>query len=129
MQGVTRFEPFLGWLSVVRKSIGDVPDFLLSQSPKVKHLRPAADVLFDSVAASHAGRVVAVVLTGNDRDGSAGIAAIKNKGGWVIVQDPATAEAPSMPISALTTGAVDQTLQLPDIPPVLVKMLGGQGDC
>jgi two-component system chemotaxis response regulator CheB len=93
----------------------------LTQSPKVKHVRPAADVLFESVAANHAGRIAAVVLTGNDGDGTVGIAAIKAKGGTVIVQEPATADAPSMPLNALNTGGVDKTLPLWELGPALVK--------
>ena len=101
------------------------PDGLLrlSQSEKVRYVRPAADVLFESVAAHHKGRVVAVVLTGMDGDGSDGAVAVKEAGGYVIVQSPATAEAPSMPISALSTGAVDEAIPLWGIAPALVKRL------
>jgi two-component system chemotaxis response regulator CheB len=97
----------------------------LSRSAKVSHVRPAAEVLFESVATNHKGRVVAVILTGRLRDGSAGALAVKRAGGYVIVQDPATAEAPSMPVAALLTGAVDQVLRLPDIGPALVALLTG----
>jgi two-component system chemotaxis response regulator CheB len=99
----------------------------LSQSAKAKHVRPAADVLFESVASNHKGRVVALVLTGRLRDGSAGVEAVTRAGGYVIVQDPQTARAPSMPASALITGAVDQVLPLPEIGPALVKLLADGG--
>jgi two-component system, chemotaxis family, protein-glutamate methylesterase/glutaminase len=101
------------------------PDGLLrlSQSDKVRHVRPAADVLLESVAANHEGRIVAVVLTGMDGDGSDGAVAVKEAGGYVIAQSPTTARAPSMPISALSTGAVDETLPLWGIAPALVKRL------
>jgi two-component system chemotaxis response regulator CheB len=97
----------------------------LSHSAKVKYSRPAAEVLFESAATYHKERVVAVVLTGRDSDGSAGVEAIKRAGGYVIAQDPATAVAPSMPTAALLTGAVDQVLTLPDIAPALAKLLAG----
>lgn len=95
----------------------------LSQSDKVRHVRPAADVLFESVATNHTGRAVAVVLTGMGYDGSAGVVAVKEAGGHVLAQCPSTAEAPSMPLSALSTGAVDQTIPLSCIATTLVKLL------
>lgn len=101
----------------------------LSHSDKVRHVRPAADVLFKSVAANHKGRVVAVVLTGMGCDGSAGVVAVEEAGGHVIVQCPSTAEAPSMPLSALSTGAVDETIPLLSIATTLVKLLAeNEGD-
>ncbi|MGZ5434307.1 MAG: chemotaxis protein CheB, partial [Thermoanaerobaculia bacterium] len=42
------------------------------------------------------------------------------RGGWVIAQDPETAEAPTMPKAAIDAGAVDQILRLEDIAPFLV---------
>lgn len=95
----------------------------LSGSAKVNFACPAADVLFESAAANHKSRLVAVVLTGKGGDGGAGMEAIKGVGGYVIAQDPATAEASSMPVTALLTGAVDETLPLMDIGPALVRLV------
>jgi two-component system chemotaxis response regulator CheB len=87
----------------------------LSDAPKVKHVRPAADLLFQSMAANLGGRAVAVVLTGYDGDGSGGLADIRASGGWVIVQDPRTARVPGMPAAALGTGQVDHVVPLDGI--------------
>jgi len=84
----------------------------LSGAPKVKFVRPAADVLFKSMAEHLGERAVAVVLTGYDGDGSGGLANIKQNGGAVIVQDPATAKVPGMPNAALETGQVDHMVPL-----------------
>jgi len=72
----------------------------LSQSQLVHFLRPSADLLFESVAASYRQRAIAVVLTGTGTDGSTGILAIKKTGGTVIVEDEKTAEFSGMPSSA-----------------------------
>lgn len=68
------------------------------------------DALFGEIA-SHAGDMaVAVVLSGALSDGSAGVRAVKENMGLVVVQDPREAEHKSMPESALATGMADQVL-------------------
>lgn len=59
----------------------------LSQSELVHFARSSADLLFESVAASHEDRAIAVVLTGTGSDGAMEVQAIKKTGGTVIVQD------------------------------------------
>ena len=95
----------------------------LSHSEKVKFVRPAADRLFESLAASFKERAIAVVLTGTGSDGTGGVLVIKRMGGVVIVQDSATAEFPGMPLSAIATGAADWILPLDEIAPTLVKLV------
>jgi len=93
----------------------------LSTEARVLHARPSIDVLFDSAAESHAGRVVAVVLTGASRDGVIGAQRVKQRGGTVIVQDPAGAECKVMPSAAIAGVAVDRVLPLDQIAPYLVR--------
>ncbi len=64
----------------------------LSQSELVHFVRPSADLLFESVAASYKDRAIGVVLTGTGSDGSMGVQALKKMGGTVIVQDQNTSE-------------------------------------
>ena len=64
----------------------------LSHSELVHFVRPSADLLFESVAASYEERAIAVVLTGTGSDGSLGVGAIKKMGGTVIAQDQESAE-------------------------------------
>lgn len=77
--------------------------FLLSVDEPVHYARPSIDLLFESAADAYGAGVIAVILTGANADGATGAALVKKRGGLVIVQDPATAEAPAMPTAALPT--------------------------
>lgn len=97
----------------------------LSQSELVHFVRPSADLLFDSVAASYKAGAIAVVLTGTGRDGGMGVRAIDKMGGTVIAQDEATSEFYGMPSAAIRTGAVDFSLPLSEIAPALITLVIG----
>jgi two-component system chemotaxis response regulator CheB len=97
----------------------------LSSGPPVHNVRPSADVLFASAAASFGAAVVAVVLTGRNRDGADGAVRVRAGGGRVIAQDPAGAAAAGMPESAIRAGAVDLVLPLEAIAPALLKFAEG----
>ncbi|HMH30681.1 MAG TPA: chemotaxis protein CheB [Steroidobacteraceae bacterium] len=84
----------------------------LTKGPKENWARPAIDPLFRSAALSYGARAIGIVLTGNLDDGTAGLQAIKSCGGIAIVEDPATAFAPSMPASALESVAIDYVLPI-----------------
>ena len=93
--------------------------FALSVDARVTFARPSIDVLFESVAAAYRDRAIAVVLTGANEDGAAGLAAIKRNGGVTIVQDPQTAERRQMPDAAIAGSLADAILPLEEIPPFL----------
>ena len=75
--------------------------FSLSTEAPVRYSRPSIDVTFLSAADSYGHRTVGIVLTGANADGSEGLRRISDRGGMAIVQDPATAESPLMPTSAV----------------------------
>jgi two-component system chemotaxis response regulator CheB len=100
----------------------------LSQSELVHFVRPSADLLFESVAASYKTRAIAVVLTGTGHDGTMGVQAIKKMGGVVIAQDEGTSEFFGMPGAAIQTGNVDFILPLDEIPSSLARLVMRGGD-
>jgi two-component system, chemotaxis family, protein-glutamate methylesterase/glutaminase len=87
----------------------------LSRGPKEHFSRPAIDPLFRSAALTHGPGTIGIVLTGRLDDGTAGLQAIKACGGIAIVQDPADALEPSMPLSALRHVDVDHCIPLAQI--------------
>ncbi len=94
----------------------------LSVDEAVAYSRPSIDVLFESAADAYGGGVIGVVLTGANADGARGAARIKNRGGFVLVQDPTTAESPAMPQAAIAATRVDRILPLDRIGPFLVEL-------
>ncbi len=95
----------------------------LSQSELVHFVRPSADLLFESVAASYQHCAIAIVLTGTGSDGAMGVQAIKKMGGTVICQDEESSEFFGMPGAAIQTGNVDFILSLEEISSALVTLV------
>jgi two-component system, chemotaxis family, protein-glutamate methylesterase/glutaminase len=94
----------------------------LSIDEAVAYSRPSIDVLFESAADAYGAGVIGVVLTGANADGARGAARIKSRGGFVIAQDPETAESPAMPRAAIEAARVDRILPLDRIGSFLVEL-------
>jgi two-component system chemotaxis response regulator CheB len=95
----------------------------LSDGMRIRHVYSSANPLFTSAADAFGSRVIAVVLTGGDRDATDGVQSIKEKGGVVIAQDQATSQIFGMPHSAIETGCVDHVLPIQDIGPALLQLV------
>ena len=83
--------------------------------------RATVDHFLRTLAETHDGRSVAVILTGAGSDGSMGVRLVKESGGLTIAQDPDEAEFDSMPRSAITTGTVDLVLPLRQVPDEIAR--------
>jgi two-component system chemotaxis response regulator CheB len=121
----TQLSPGTAYIAPSNKHLLVNPDgtLSLSQSELVHFVRPSADLLFESVAASYKERAIAVVLSGTGSDGSLGVKGIKKMGGTVIVQDEKTSEFFGMPGAAVQTGSVDVVLPLDEIPSALLTLV------
>jgi two-component system CheB/CheR fusion protein len=84
--------------------------------------RAPIDLFFRSLAEQH-GDGFAIILTGAGSDGAIGVKAVKEAGGIIIVQNPGEAEYPSMPRSAIATGAADLVLSVREIAKQLPELI------
>src|SRR5438067_9028898 len=94
----------------------------VTKGPKENRFRPAVDPLFRSAAYIYGTRTIGVVLSGALDDGTAGLWAIKMRGGAAVVQDPSDAMHRSMPINALDNVAVDYKVPVADMGPLLARL-------
>ena len=93
----------------------------LSDHDRVNRHRPSVDELFRSVA-NHAGQnATGVLLTGMGIDGAAGMAQMRQNGGWTIAQDEASSVVFGMPRAAIENGAAARVISLDHIPGELVN--------
>ena len=99
----------------------------LTQTELVHFVRPSADLLLESVAASFRERSIAVILTGSGSDGAQGVRAVKKMGGTVIAQDEHSSEFFGMPGAAIDTGDVDFVLPLDEIGQALETLVSAGG--
>ena len=100
---------------IVGKGDNGLNRIRLHDGPLEQSCRPAADVLFRSVAEVYGPNALACVFTGMGHDGTAGSEVLVEHGGVVVVQDRATCVVPSMPMSVESRGLAQAVLPLPSI--------------
>lgn len=94
----------------------------LSRAEAVNYTRPSIDVLFETAADVYRENLMGIILTGANRDGSEGVKKIKAEGGFVVVQDPETAEIDTMPRAAIAAVEPDLVLSLEKIADFLCNL-------
>ena len=94
----------------------------LSVAEKVNWSRPSIDVLFDSAARVYGERLIAVILSGANSDGAGGMMIVKEFDGFLIAQDPSTAEVPIMPQAAIEAARIETVLAPGEIAKLLIKL-------
>lgn len=103
-------------------SIENDGSFSLSCEERVSYARPSIDVLFASAADAYGPALAGILLTGANFDGAAGLAGMQVAGALTIVQDPASAEVPTMPEAALRRMTPDLILPLAEIHSLLLRL-------
>ena len=93
----------------------------LNQDPQEHSVRPAADVLFRSVAKYVGANAIGVVLTGMGDDGAQGLKIMRDNGSYNIAQNEESCVVFGMPKKAISLDAVDEVLHLDNIPKSLIK--------
>jgi two-component system, chemotaxis family, protein-glutamate methylesterase/glutaminase len=93
---------------------------------RIRHLLSSADPLLESASIVFEGRVLAVVLTGGDGEGTAGVQTVRLYGGVVIAQDEAVSVRSGLPRPAIATECVDYVLPLEEIGPAIERLAEGR---
>jgi len=96
--------------------------FSLTVDERINFARPSIDVLFESAAEAYKSKLIGIILTGSNNDGSKGIKRIKEYGGLTIIQNPETAESSYMPASAISSITPDYILSLEEIMKLLLSL-------
>jgi two-component system chemotaxis response regulator CheB len=100
--------------------------FSLDYSEKIHYSRPAIDVTLETAAEAYGAKVMALLLSGANQDGAAGLQKIKAAGGFVMVQDPAEAVVAYMPKYAIDHSSVDRVLPVKEVGAVVRLQIRGK---
>jgi two-component system CheB/CheR fusion protein len=101
-------------------SVGD--NKLHLSHPLARHgARMPFDFLLSALAEEYGPNAICIALSGTGTDGSLGVIKVKDKGGYVIAQDPVEAGFDGMPRGVINSGAVDLVLPAARIPAALIR--------
>lgn len=89
--------------------------FSLDHSEKIQYSRPSIDVSLQTAAEAYGPGLVAILLSGANADGTEGFMYVRKNGGVLVAQDPADAQVPFMPQSAISQNLADFILNRREI--------------
>ncbi len=98
------------------------PCIALSIDAPVNYSRPSIDVLFEAAADLYGPQLLALLLSGGNDDGVYGLQHVQRCGGRVVVQHPATARMPQMPLAALAQLEPDAVLSVAEMAALLQSL-------
>lgn len=99
--------------------------FSLVVDEPVHFSRPALDPLFVSAADAFGEQLVGIVLGGASRDGAEGARRVRDRGGLLVVEDPATTAYPLMPEAAIAAADPQLVVDRPGIAALLSELTAG----
>ncbi len=121
LTGATRLEPDHVYVAPPGRYVAIRNETLkIDQAIERGHPPLPIDFFFRELARERQDMAVGIVLSGTGADGTLGLQAVRAESGLTLVQDPATAEFPGMPTSAVSSGVVDLILPIAEMPPRLV---------
>ncbi len=97
--------------------------FVLSETSRYQGPKPSIDLFFNSLAKEYGSNGAGVILSGTGSDGRTGVAAVKEHGGYVLVQDPSEAAYNGMPLASIETGHADRVESARNIFLSLINLL------
>ncbi|MFK7962011.1 MAG: chemotaxis protein CheB [Phycisphaerales bacterium] len=99
---------------------------LLTEQEEDKSLHLPIDLFFRSLADELGPQAAGVIMSGTGSDGSRGLKAIREAGGFTLVQDPETAKFDGMPRAAIATRAVMRLAAPATLPHELLHLANGE---
>jgi len=87
----------------------------------------AIDIFFTSLAKDTIFKKIAVILSGMGEDGTKGVKAIAENGGYIIAQSPNSADEDSMPTSIIAAGYANQILSPKQMPQAIIDYVAWAG--
>jgi two-component system, chemotaxis family, protein-glutamate methylesterase/glutaminase len=97
--------------------------FSLDYSEKLNFSRPSIDASFISAASAYGKHLTGILLSGANEDGAEGLRAIKERGGYTIIQDPEDAAVNYMPRKASQKSKIDESLTTEEITSYLISLM------
>ena len=98
--------------------------YLLEQEKRNRHgVNFPIDMFLESLARNYLEKAIGVILSGTGSDGTNGLKAINEVGGFTMVQEPTTAEFDGMPRTAIATGIVDRVLSPQELARLIDQLL------